>query len=256
MTQPGSRASLVIQTELWSPPQNANPYNDEFNTNAINAAWTVRNISAPAAGSFSGGVDSYDTAFNAGNVVRAVINGAARPSWLMMQPPASGDVFLVSKPVVFPANFLAIARCKFNVRVPTNPLNNDSGIGMLFCEDAAGLPDRLNSIEMVLNEQDIASVAVQSQQFLAGAATGVVPTANADDRGQPFEYIAIHKVGNDYYTWVGTAGGNWSFLNKYTQAFTMAHFALYLINVDTQLPGVSIVGVDFVRFYETDTFLF
>jgi hypothetical protein len=82
-------------------------------------------------------------------------------------------------------------------------------------------------------------------------------TDDVDYRGQAIEYVAIHKVGTTYHGWVYT-GGNWIWLTTLTEAtvgFTpdLVGFCQHQVSSSNI---VNPVGTDFIRFVETDKFLF
>jgi hypothetical protein len=81
-------------------------------------------------------------------------------------------------------------------------------------------------------------------------------TTDVDSQGQALEYCAIHKIGTTYHGWVGTAAGNWIYMGSFSFSPTLAHVGIFIRNQTTTLPGLGVMGVDFIRFYETDNFLF
>ena len=91
---------------------------------------------------------------------------------------------------------------------------------------------------------------------MGGVWQGEVTTTDVDQQGQALEYVAIHKIGNTYHGWVGTSSGNWIYMGSISPSFTLAHVGVYMYNNSTTAAGLVVVACDFIRFYETDNFLF
>lgn len=246
-----------VNSNLWAPPASAHAQDDEFEETTL-SGWTgVRNIEDSTDGTFSyDAVDAYDTTFNTGNVVRVNVHGNRR-SWALVQVPARDKFYSIYRAYTLPTNLLVVARLKFNINA-SSAADNDSTVGLALVEATAGKPEYNSRVSMFLNEQDTGAVQAQSQtQSSVGTFSGVVEATDVDAQGQALEYVAIHKIGTTFDTWAGTHGGNWMHFSSYSGLdFTPDMVALEFSNASTAAPGVSIAGVDFVRFYETDNFLF
>lgn len=247
---------MITYSELWDRPSTPHPMDDEFDTNTIDSSWAVRNETGGTAGSFGmDQIDTYDTTFISGNVLRAVINSDNRRSWLLIQSPNTKD-FYIHKPYSFPTNVLIIARMKFN-QYYTTMVSNDRSIGIALAEDNGGIPNRSNAMEILLQESD-GTVQSQFTRWEDPGIFAISNTTNATIQGQALEYVAIHKIGSNYHGWIGTASGNWIYMgvSHFLSVITPAHVCIRSYNNSTSNPGVGVSGVDFVRFIETDNFLF
>lgn len=245
-----------VESNLWAVPALSHAEDDEFDGDDL-SGWTgVQNTTDGVAGSFSyGTVDPYDTSFNSGNVVRVNVNDAIRPSWALVQVPGSNKQFEIYKAISVPTNLLIWARIKFNSRATV--VDNDSGCALAFVDSVGGVPTLNGKIRLFLNESDPGTIQAQSETISSGGAiTGIVTTTDVDTQGQALEYVAIHKIGSTYHTWVGTSSGNWIWMNSYSGLdYTPDMVSIYGYNSSVSAPGAVVIGYDFVRFIETDKFL-
>ncbi len=241
---------------LWYPPASPNVLNDEFEESTL-SGWTgVQNVTDSVAGSFSyDTVDPYDTTFNSGNVVRVSVNNSLRPSWALIQPPGSYKEFRIYKAITIPTNLLVLARLKFNNR--TSIVTDDSTFVLELVDSVGGVPTLNGRIALYLNESDVGTIQAQSQSVSSGgSASGVANTTNVNAQGQALEYVAIHKIGTTFHTWVGTASGNWIYLNSYSGLdYTPDMVTIGVTASSVTAPGPLVMGIDFIRFFETDKFL-
>jgi hypothetical protein len=248
-----SSSSPGAESNIWTPPSSASSDDDEFDGASIDGDWAVRNDTDGAAGSFGlNQIDAYDTSFNSGNVLRAVINGSYRPSWLLVQPPNT-KTFWVHKSYSPGTNALVVARMKFNQYSGALD-SNDRTVGFRLTQDTGGLPDADNSVEITLNESDSTTQA-QKIKYVLGSGSDIVNSDDVVAQGQPLEYIALHKLNTTYHGWVGTSSGNWIWLGTTNFTGTIAHVSLLFSSQQASKPGVGIFGIDFIRFYSTDNFL-
>jgi len=244
------------EAKLWAPPGVAHAEDDEFDSVSLDAAWGVQNITAPAAGSFSEGViDSYDTAFNSGNVLRTEHNIDSKRSWLLMQPPGSGDSFMVFKPYTLPTNVLMYARMTYGRKI-SGAAVGDSEVALAFMTATGGVPTTASRVQMTLNHLTSGITRARAHYYnVSMGEIGEVDTSDVDQQGQALEYVAIHKVGTDYHCWVGTES-NWFWMATYSSIGFVPDLVGFLVrNVTVTAPGACIHGIDFIRFLETDTFL-
>jgi len=244
-----------LASNLWTPPMNPHPMDDEFAGGNVDD-WGIQNVTLDVAGAYGfGQIDAYDTGFTTGNTVRVDLDND-RPSWLLMQPPASNQLFFLYKPYTLPTNLLMWARMRFNIE--SGVLNNDDTVGIQFVSDAGGgVPDTPSRVSLYLNESDSGIVRAQSQYTnSSGTTLGIVETSNTSYEGQALEYLAIHKIGTTYHTWLGTNAGNWIWVTSYSSVgFTPDMVSVYVKNLSATGAGPSIHGIDFIRFIETDNFL-
>jgi hypothetical protein len=242
-----------IESNLWAPPEIPHAQDDEFDQSTIDAAWSVYAKTDASAGSFSfDSIDAYDTSFTSGTVLRAILNGDNRPSWLQLQVPST-KAFSVTKAYTFPTNVLILARLRF-AQYYSSTTDEDGKIGIGFWEDDSGV-DLDNGLELYLNEPDSGAIRAEYAKRTSGTPSGVTNTTDVDAQGQALEYVAIHKIGTTYHAWVGTASGNWIWLGSQSDSRTFGHVGFLLSNATNTTPAPRVVGVDFIRFFETDNFL-
>jgi len=252
----GGGSSDGANSSLWARPSAAHAEDDEFDSGSLSGDWAVQNLTAPAVGSFSeGAIDAYDTAFNSGNVLRTEHNGDAKRSWLLVQPPGSGDVFAVFKAYTLPTNLLMWSRMTTGRKV-TGSAVGDSEIGLAFMTATAGVPTIASRVEMKLNHLTSGISRARAHYYnVSSGEIGEIDTSDVDQQGQALEYVAIHKVGTDYHCWVGTES-NWFWMATYSGiGFTPDLVGFSVRNASVTAPGACIHGVDFIRFIETDNFL-
>jgi hypothetical protein len=240
-------------SNLWFPPSTPHAEDDEFDGSSLDASWYAYNYITAAYESLVTGLDTYDGSYS-GDDIRYSLSPASRRSWLLMQGPDQEGLFL-GKTITLATNVLVIARLKFNQYYSAMD-QNDRTLGLRFRQDSSGEPTGATYINMYLNYSNSSGV-VYARYF---ATDGVTPTDNystdVDAQGQALEYVAIHKIGNVYHGWVGTAAGNWIYMGSFTTSTTLGHVGIFTRNDNTSNPGLGVFGVDFIRFYETDNFLF
>lgn len=246
-------ASTASTANMWSAPETPHADDDEFDGDALNAAWTdVWAISTNASGSFNQNqIDVYDSSFSSGVVIRVDHNQEHSRSWLRIQPPST-DFFAFLKPITLATNCLVWSRLRFMNRI-SSITNNDSTVGIVLGASTAGHLDKTNYVALFLNESDAGTVQGQFDQYELGVYTGIGNTTNVTAEGQALEYVAIHKVGTTYYGWIGTPS-NWVYIGSTTLTFTVAWVGILSANA-TNLPILSRVSTDFIRFIETDKFV-
>jgi len=243
------------KSNLWFPPSSPHAEDDEFDSDTLDTAWQAYNSSTGNYESIVSGLDAYDGSYS-GDDLRASINSASRRSWILMQC-APGIGMRMVKPYTFPTNVLVMARLKFS-QPYSGATQYDRTVALTFTEDNAGKPGSNNYASIYLNWTTTGGGIVQARFYERdGGAAGLDnSTTDVDQQGQALEYVAIHKIGTTYHGWIGTAAGNWIYMGNFSLAATMAHVGIYMYLNSTTLPGLGIVGCDFIRFYETDDFLF
>jgi len=242
---------------LWQRPATPHAEDDEFDVGTIDSDWEVYNANADTPGSFSSGaVDAYDATHTSGNVVRANQNDV-RKSWILFQPPASSQAFYVGKPITAPTNLLVMARLKYNKRYTGETGNNDHRFGIGFFAQSGGYIEYQDAIEIFVSLLTTGAEYAKFFRRVGGSVLGTVNTTQVQTEGQALEYVAIHKLGTTYHGWVGTANGNWIYMGSQSHTgLTVAYAGFQMLNTLTSAPGVSVFGADFIRFLETDNFLF
>jgi len=238
------------QSNLWFPPASPHAYNDEFDSDTLDASWSGWSFTLASAISLVTGVDVYDGSYT-GNNLRYALNQSTRRSWCLLQAKPNTSE-LMYKTITVPTNLLIMARLKFNQYYQTADAT-DRGVLIGMFKDSSGHPDANNYAMCQLNTT--ASGGVFQGRF---AVTTPIDnrTSDVDSQGQALEYVAIHKIGTTYHGWIGTSAGNWIYMGSGVEATALPHVAIYVSSSSTNKPGLGVVGVDFIRFYETDNFLF
>jgi hypothetical protein len=251
----GSYPRKGSQSNLWYPPATPNAADDEFDQATLDSAWRAYNGSTGNYESIVSGVDAYDGSYS-GDDLRVELSGSARRSWALLQC-AQGVGMKLVKSYTFPTNVLVMARLKFS-QPYSAATQYDRTIALMLTEDSSGEPGINNYAAAYLNWTTTGGGVVQGrfQERDGGATVLDNSTTDVDSQGQALEYVAIHKIGTTYHGWIGTAGGNWIYMGNFALAATLAHVSLHMYNNSTTLPGLGVFGVDFIRFYETDNFLF
>jgi hypothetical protein len=133
----------------------------------------------------------------------------------------------------------------------------DRILGLGIYADSTGLPSSTDYVVMYLNHSALTdTVYARFYERDGGAAGTDNVSTNVQNQGQALEYVAIHKIGTTYHGWVGTAAGNWIYMGSASVSATMSHVGIVFRMDTTTLPGLGVCGVDFIRFLETDNFLF
>ena len=231
---------------LWRKPDIAHPYDEEFegpitfNSGSDGGWWYENNGTS---GSYStAAIDKY-TAYNSGDM-RVHINETHTPSWLRVQPPQDSNFHVLLRKITVPTNMLVYCRFKYTQHIGNNTNDNPRTIFTLQSDDAQ---DRnYLSVEVDNNE-----TLVRAYRIDGGASSTLASTTDVDSMGQAIEYLALHKVGDTYHYWAGTES-NWIYMGNYTNAYTPSILKLHF-HTDTQ---DHTMGIDFVRFIETDEFPF
>jgi len=239
----------LSRANLWYPPSSPHTYDDEFDSDTVDSAWSVYDYSAAQAGSIVSGVDAYDTGFTSGSNIRADQNNNGRRSWLLTQSPANSHVIAMYKSITLPTNVLVWGRFRFTQRYT---VTYDSIFSFGLYADSGGIPDNNNRVQMAYVIPS-ASTMVANFRVLVGGST-IVNNLTTDTvaQGQALEYFALHKIGTTYHGWIGTASGNWIYMGSGTSAAALVHASFLFYN--TTAPPL-IGGIDFLRMIETDNFL-
>jgi len=238
-----------VESNLWYPPETAHEHDIEFDSANLPAGWVesfTRSVDS---------IDAYDTSLTTGDP-RVLVNPPTRRSWYLIQMPSNNTSQYLHKNIgSLPSNFLAVARMKFNQNNSAS-VNNDATLGIVFAEDSAGSVDGSNQISILLNEQDAGTTQADFNSLVGGVFTSHATSTDIDQQPNALAYAALHKIGDTYHGWIGTETGNWIYLGSFTNSFSLVHVGFKLINNSAAAPGQMVVGSDFMRFYETDTFLF
>ena len=210
----------------------------------------------PGYGTFSyNTVDIYDTTFTSGSVTRVNVNPDTRRSWALVQAPAGSWTFF-GKVYAVPTNVLVIARIKWLHYYQETGTNHDRSIALSLMGDNSGNPDINNKVVFFLNDYYNNTVRAAKYRTSGGTLYDYTSTTEAHEKGQALEYLAIQKLGTTYHFYVANASGNWIWMGSLVESTTMQHVGMLMETHSTDRPGVTCYAMDFIRFYETDNFLF
>lgn len=248
------RVSRFIDTEqpwhLAKKPLIAHPYDEEFEGDL--SKWTLGGTQLSP---LSTPIDPYAN-FTATSDWRYSLN-SRRPSWLMMQPSINAAGFFpIHKQITIPTNLLVWGRFNFMSRYTATVVDGDHGIGFYLTATSGGVPDTNNSVQFYLNESDLNEYAIQWAKIEAGVATNVEQILTLGQERLSFDCIALQKIGSTIHFWVGNTSGQWAYLSSFTYAgATLDRVAIIVANNSSTAPGNMVMGVDFIRFVESATFL-
>lgn len=244
MGRPVQHSQIDTLAELWAYPKTPHPYDDEFDRDTLDAAWSE--TTTP-----TGSIDPYSSP--ATSTVRREVNGWRKSSYAVQ--PASGTTQFLYKPITFPTDCFAWTRMTFGYRY--GGTSNDATMTMEFYADAGGgTLDSNNKLAMFLQESD-SSLQIQIDRTQGGSNSVLRTTANQGATGQAqlFEYAGIQKLGSSYHLWAFTGNGQMFHMLETTLSFTPALVAFRFGNTSSAAPGASIMTLDFFRFKESAVFL-
>lgn len=231
-------------TDGWLPyilaPTSPNAANEEFST--------IGNMTVGATMSVTA-IDPY-AAFTTDG--RYGVGGANpfRTGWLCFQGDAdAGLVIGAHKAYTLPTNVFVIARVAVKRRgAPANTEANDNFFGMGFSTTGAGVPDFGSFLTFSLDSE-----AGSVRTYMDGG--GADPQYTLDAFPVNVAYMAIHKVGTTFHSYVGGSDGELEWVGSNTQsgAGTMDRFLFRIGNSSSAAPGNLTACVDYLRFYETAT---
>ena len=227
---------------IWGKPATAHPYDDEFESNTLDAAWAAP-YGPSSTLATTDPIDPYDSGWSPANEGRYNVNTTHRPSFLMLQ--GNETWVQTNKPITLATNMFCYVRFSFHSR--TAPSNNQ-----VLGELRLGQDGYNNAARLTFANTDNNVLNVDYHVHVSGSENDVGTTTDVDSKGQAIEYAAIHKVGTTYHGWAGTES-NWIYLGSHTANYNSSG-QVSLINVSAE--SEKIVGFDFVRFIETDKFPF
>lgn len=240
--------TAAIETS-WSParkPASAHAYDDEFESTNLSGNWTQGGTPVATA------IDIY-AAFSTANEWRSSHN-ALRPSWYLMQPSSAASVNALHKPVTVPTDWFVWARLSFSHRNTGTITNNDHSIMIGLSATSGGAPDSNNYVGLWVMETDTNQKSIQWDKAVSGVLTqtSLNVTNAAMFSGQ---YVGIHKISNNYYFWMADESGTWFYLGTHSAAITPDRVFVSLANAASTTPGCMVMGIDFIRFSTTITWL-
>ncbi len=241
MDSAGTVNRVRRQFSIWDKPLVAHAYDDEFELATLDASWTP-NVTLVT------GIDPY-AAFGAANT-RCEIH-TRRKSWMMIQPPATGGGSQITKTTTLQTNQFVWMRGSSNYRLNTAPTNNDMSLVLQLYADAS------NYVQLFITESDASVLQVEYIRLLAGVSTSIAVTVDkyvSQSEIQEIQAVGFQKIGTTYHGW---AFSETMALHLGSTTFTPTVTATNLIvtNAVSTAPGNAIMGIDFIRFVNSATFL-
>ena len=234
---------------IWGKPATAHPYDDEFESNTLDAAWAAPYNVAAGGGitlATTDTIDPYDGGWSPAYQGRYNVNTTHRPSFLMLQ--GNNVNVQTNKPITLATNMFCYVR--FSFHSDTIIANNEVLGEIRFGQDAYN-----NTARLTFANTDSNKLNVDYKVNISGSANNIGSTTDVDSKGQAIEYVAIHKVGTTYHGWAGTES-NWIYLGSHTANYNSSGTIRLILNGEEFGQSEKIVGFDFVRFIETDKFPF
>jgi hypothetical protein len=241
-----SKLQFLPVSNIWDKPRSPHPYDDEFESTALDGAWSWDGNPGTA-----GNIDPYATFVGD---LRYELHTNRRRSWIMMQPSTVGTRLL--KTVTFTTNMFVWTRLSFNARSTVTPVNNDSTIALdLGLVTGWTLNDR---VAILLNEQDAGTIQCEFFKVEGGTLTSLGTTADLFGTvtdAQPIEAVGIQKLGTTYHGWAFTGAGSALWMGSTVWTGSIGTVTIATINAAATSPGNMIVGADFIRFVTSSVWL-
>lgn len=244
--------SALLGHQIWAKPVSPHPWDEEFDGSVLGSEWYAY-VNSSMGNIEYNTVDIYDTTHTSGTTVRLNMSPLTRKSWGIIQPPNTW--VMLGRALTLPTNLLVVTRLRFTQSIGSAN-NYDGQCGLSLLSDTGGNPDTNNNVRLYLNLNYSNVIAAHKSSIIGGSYGNGSDSSNTGAEGQALEYAAIHKLGTTYHFWVGTASGNWIWMGSITTGLTFEHVVIVAYASQNNNPGVSTIGVDFIRFYETDNFLF
>ncbi len=255
--RPEDPLSVRNRANLWDYPNvgMSHSLDDEFESPVLDPSWQT----ALAASSYTYGISPY-VGFSTGSTR---ISTDMRRSWLMVQPPASSTsaIFLKKAIPLGGADFIMWARMSTFNR-STSVTTND-GLSAIIMGDSGTLdsanPQFANFVATIVSNP--ASSTVLQYAFYKTQGGVATVTFTGEDHfvtknvPQPYETVAIQKVGTTYYGWGFDANGAGTYMGSYTWTGSLNYVGFFFLNSSTAAPGNTIGGIDFIRFRTGSTWL-
>lgn len=252
-------AGASCQSELWCPPETADPFDDEFDSETLDTSkWTL-NTSGGRTYS-QGALDPYATisAFP----IRFSLHTQRQASWLLAQPPLTGaQAFVMEQDLGAspPASMGVWTRVAGSQRGLVGDALNSGKVSLQLRDDVVGVGTRVVAMAYQVNVlgQWNCRFSITDPVFVALHVSGNVP----EGTGHIGPYMGIQKIDQGggaavYHGWMTAGGRLWEHFGVSGSTSTNFRFAaLQVENSTNQSPGTKIGGFDFFRVVRTATFL-
>lgn len=218
----------------------------------LSMPWII-NLATGALGSFSASeVNSYDTGFTSGDI-RLTVSPKEKFSWGLFQAPADGNEYAITIGAPLPSiNLPFVISARLRTTQPIVPNANDGCVGIVF-----GMPNALGGfhldkdfcIKLYLHRPSAGQDNVYLSRVFSGSETVIATFPSSI--GQ-YEYCAFQMLSFfGMHAWVGTAAGDWTYVGYVSwAAMPIIGYTYGVLLQNSSVvgrPGVSVVGVDFIR---------
>lgn len=263
--------------ELWGARITPHPADDEFDTNALAAAWSQTGFTAldfatrpaPYVNPVVTNRASFENLRDPDNSSAAAL---AANTWLRMQPAAGlGGIWKRLDSAAFggavPATLLAWTRFRFSWRNGTAVPAADADIGLSFFEDSgAGFSFAVHATINLNNSQEGAVANVIKPLFWGrnGATVATLSegirqnnsTNNRSDYSFYSGYLGLQKMSaTEYQAWLLTDGGR-LYMGAYTNAgLANINSVAIWCRANNGLGGACMFDADFIRFHQNNNWL-
>lgn len=229
-------------------PSSPHAQNCEFDSTTLPGNWTESGVTA------TDPMDPYAT-FSSGNVRRKFANQFNGSYRYLIQAPQSGAgvIPLRNNVGTLPTNYWTMARLGSSFNGKGTATGSDGKIGLAWYADSGGAPDTANLIRIAVSTPTANNFGVIAEKNVASVLTTI--GTSPDISLHAIEYVALHKVGSNYYCWAFSSSGTGWYLGTTTLAFTPAWVCITLFNAASSAnhPGAPIGWVKWIRIEETAT---
>jgi len=245
---------IPVTNSLWIHPANPHPNDLEFESTTFDAYWTEDFTVSGSA------IDPY-ASFSDNS--RRQIHTDREKSWYLIQPKTGGTEQRIYRPYDLPTNICIWTRGRTNVDgdLFDGTIVNNASFYLGLVSSSGGTPDWQSYLKLWLNfvvDDTPDSPCIAWEDRLDGGSVAFDNKNYISWKAQGFHYAAINKVGNWFYLLVFNDSGQMLYIDKFD--FSEASYPLNMIvcgfkNASSLGPGNTIMGLDFIRFVESDVFL-
>lgn len=256
--------------ELWGLPATPHAADDEFNTNALGAAWLQTGFSgnmnfgtrpapyaAPAVNAAS-----WENLHGADNSSAA---GLAQNTWLRMQPGLGFEgawqpIDSAAFGGAVPANLLVWARMRFGFRNALGISLGDYDCGISLFEDTGGGMNFARHTTMALSNTSEGAAGLKPV-FSVNPGSGEVVVGEGGSQNDVANqilamfsgYVALQKIGDEISAWLIDDSGNVYFGTDSSVGYASLNAVAFWCNTisgSAANGGIPIFDIDFIRFYQ------
>lgn len=230
-----------IECNVWDRPIVPSQYDDEFDSTALDPAWSQ----IGAGGWSAGGIDPYSGFV--GGAARYELHTDRRPSWIMVQPPNDGTGYELRKTIAPAGDFFIYARASFDIRSNLTQ-NSESAVFLQISTDPW---DNNNRVYIKLGPDGANRNPAGFYRVVGGVLTQLSTTAqeySGSTGMQGITTIGITRRANTFDGWVFGASGQGIWMGSTVVAIAPGMVSLQFVTTMNTTPGNKICGVDFFRY--------